>query len=99
MMGFPGGNAPDLTNAEIVDFTIESGDARVRLKLKDGVILEIKMEVTHIMRVGSDPQNGLPTYMIQTANLTRIVYCPKELRKAPLKPGSSSSPKALQGFG
>lgn len=99
MMGFPGGNVPDLSNAEVVDFSIESGDARVRLKLKDGVILEIKMEVTNIMRVGNDPANGLPTYMIQTANLIRIVHCPKELRKAPLKPGSPNSPKALAGFG
>jgi hypothetical protein len=97
MMGFPGGNVPDLSSAEVVDFTVESGEPRLRLKLKDGSTLEVKMEVTNILRVGNDPATGLPTYMIQSTNIVRLVSCPKELRKAPLRAGSKDN-KPLPGF-
>lgn len=97
MMGFQPGQVPDLSGAEVVDFTIESGETRVRLKLKDGAVLEVKMEVTNIMRVGNDPATGLPTYVIQSANIVRLVSCPKELRKAPIRPGQQDT-KHLPGF-
>jgi hypothetical protein len=35
---------------------------------------------------------------VQSAPLVRLVECPKELRKAPLRP-SSKDPKAIAGFG
>ena len=44
MMGAPGGPPPDLSNAEIVDYQVIEGDGRVRLKLKDGSVVEIRGE-------------------------------------------------------
>jgi hypothetical protein len=99
MMGMPGGPAPDLSNAEIVDYSVVEGDARVRLKLKDGSVIEIKLEIMNILRAGNDPNTGLPAYIVQSAPLVRLVECPKELRKAPLRGGSSKDTKAIPGFG
>ncbi len=97
MMGGPG-VPPDLTNAEIVDYSVAEGDGRLRLKLKDGSVIEVRLEIMNVLRAGNDPNTGLPTYVVQSANLTRLVESPKELRKAPLRPGSRDA-KALPGFG
>lgn len=99
MMGMPGGPPPDLANAEIVDYSVLEGDGRVRLKLKDGSIVEIRLEIMNILRAGNDPNTGLPAYIVQSAPLVRLVECPKELRKAPLRPGNARDPKAVAGFG
>jgi hypothetical protein len=99
MMGMPGGPPPDLSNAEIVDYQIVEGDGRVRLKLKDGSVVEIRLEIMNILRAGNDPNTGLPAYIVQSAPLVRLVECPKELRKAPLRPGGKNDSKAIQGFG
>ena len=97
MMGPPGAPA-DLSNAEIVDYSVIEGDGRLRLKLKDGSVVEIRLEIMNILRAGNDPNTGLPTYVVQSAPLVRLVETPKELRKAPLRPGAKDS-KAIQGFG
>ena len=97
MMG-PTGPPADLSNAEIVDYTIIEGDGKLRLKLKDGSVVEIRLEIMNILRAGNDPNTGLPTYVVQSAPLVRLVETPKELRKAPLRPGAKDS-KAIQGFG
>lgn len=97
MMGPPGAPA-DLSNAEIVDYTVIEGDGRLRLKLKDGSIVEIRLEIMNILRAGNDPNTGLPTYVVQSAPLVRLVETPKELRKMPLRPGAKDA-KAIQGFG
>jgi hypothetical protein len=97
MMGPPGQPA-DLSNAEIVDYTVIEGDGRLRLKLKDGSVVEIRLEIMNILRAGNDPNTGLPTYVVQSAPLVRLVETPKELRKAPLRPGQKDA-KAIQGFG
>jgi hypothetical protein len=99
MMGSPGGPPPDLANAEIVDYQTIEGDGKVRLKLKDGSIVEIRLEIMNILRAGNDPNTGLPAYIVQSAPLVRLVECPKELRKAPLRPGGRQDPKAITGFG
>jgi hypothetical protein len=99
MMGSPGGPPPDLANAEIVDYTTIEGDGKVRLKLKDGSIVEIRLEIMNILRAGNDPNTGLPAYIVQSAPLVRLVECPKELRKAPLRPSGNRDPKANTGFG
>ncbi|MDE1819789.1 MAG: hypothetical protein KGJ23_02225 [Euryarchaeota archaeon] len=96
MMG-PGG-PPDLSNAELVDFTVESGENRVRLKLKDGSVVEIRVEINQVFRVGNDPVTGLPQYVAISPTFLRIVSCPKELRRAPLKPSSGKDVKNLPGF-
>ncbi len=98
MMGSGGGpGIPDLSNAEIVDFTVESGENRVRLKLKDGSVLEVKMEIVTILRAGSDANTGLPSYVVQATNIIRLVSCPKELRKTPLRPGGQGH-QPIPGF-
>jgi len=94
----PGGPAPDLSNAEIVDYETVGGDGKVRLKLKDGSVVEIRLEIMNILRAGNDPNTGLPAYVVQSAPLVRLVECPKELRKAPLRPSAKDS-KAATGFG
>ena len=98
MMG-PGGAPPDLTSAEIVDYTVAEGDGRLRLKLKDGSVIEVRLEIMNVLRAGNDPNTGLPTYVVQSANLTRLVESPKELRKAPLRQGGGRDAKSLPGFG
>jgi hypothetical protein len=98
MGGGPGQPMPDLSSAEIVDYTVLEGDAKVRLKLKDGSIIEVKLEIMNILRAGSDPNTGLPAYIVQSAPLVRLVECPKELRRAPNKPAHQDN-KAIPGFG
>jgi hypothetical protein len=97
MMG-PGGPPPDLANAEIVDYETIGGDGKVRLKLKDGSVVEIRLEIMNILRAGNDPNTGLPAYVVQSAPLVRLVETPKELRKPPLRP-SAKDAKATAGFG
>ncbi|HXQ49304.1 MAG TPA: hypothetical protein VN842_05990 [Thermoplasmata archaeon] len=99
MMGNPGGPPPDLANAEIVDYQTIEGDGKVRLKLKDGSVVEIRLEIMNILRAGNDPNTGLPAYIVQSAPLVRLVECPKELRKVPLRAGGNRDPKANTGFG
>lgn len=99
MMGAPGGPPPDLSNAEIVDYQVVEGDGRLRLKLKDGSIVEVRLEIMNILRAGNDPNTGLPAYIVQSAPLVRLVECPKELRKPPLRPGGRNDSKAIPGFG
>ncbi|MGI0151002.1 MAG: hypothetical protein ACREC5_03585 [Thermoplasmata archaeon] len=99
MMGPPGApGAPDLSNAEIVDYTALEGDGKLRLKLKDGSIIEVRLEIMNILRAGNDPNTGLPAYIVQSAPLVRLVECPKELRRSPIRPGAKDS-KAIAGFG
>jgi hypothetical protein len=99
MMGVPGGPPPDLSNAEIVDYSVLEGDAKVRLKLKDGSVIEVRLEIMNILRAGNDPNTGLPAYIVQSAPLVRLVETPKELRKPPLRPGTGKDTKSLPGFG
>ncbi len=98
MMNPAGGPPPDLANAEIVDYQTVEGDGRVRLKLKDGSVVEVRLEIMNILRAGNDPNTGLPAYIVQSAPLVRLVECPKELRKPPLRPGKPDG-KAIPGFG
>jgi hypothetical protein len=98
MIGAPGAPPPDLSNAEIVDYTTVEGDGRVRLKLKDGSVVEVRLEIMNILRAGNDPNTGLPAYIVQSAPLVRLVECPKELRKPPLRGGKSDG-KPIPGFG
>ena len=98
MMGAPGGGpAPDLSKAEIIDYTVVSGEPVVKLKLKDGSVIEVKLIIMNILRAGNDPSTGLPFYVVQSAPLVRLVESPKELRKLPNR-ASDKDPKSLPGF-
>jgi hypothetical protein len=96
MPGMPG-QGPDLSNAEIVDYSPLEGDGRLRLKLKDGSIIEVKLEIMNILRAGNDPNTGLPAYIVQSAPMVRLVECPKELRKSPSRPQPRDT-KSVPGF-
>lgn len=97
MMGPPGA-PPDLSNAEIVDYSVVEGDGKVRLRLKDGSVIEVRLEIVNILRAGNDPNTGLPNYVVQSAPLVRLVETPRELRKPPLRPGGKDS-RSIPGFG
>ena len=99
MIGPGGGPPQDLSTAEIVDYTPLEGDGRVRLKLKDGSVIEVRLEIMNVLRAGHDPNTGLPMYVVQSATLIRLVESPKEMRKPPLRPGGGREPKSLPGFG
>ncbi len=99
MIGGAPGQTPDLSNAEIVDYSHVDGDGRVRLKLKDGSVIEVRLEIMNILRAGNDPNTGLPAYIVQSAPLVRLVECPKELRRSPLRPATGKETKSLPGFG
>lgn len=66
---------------EIVEFQTEEEPKWVTVKLGDGSVIQIKMEVVSIMRNGNDPNSGIPNYMIQATNIIRMVKVPKELIK------------------
>ncbi len=100
MIGPGGGPGPaDLSSAEIVDYQPLEGDGKVRLKLKDGSVIEVRLEIMNVLRAGHDPNTGLPMYVVQSATLIRLVESPKEMRKAPLRPGGGRDTKSLPGFG
>lgn len=99
MIGPSGPPPTDLSNAEIVDYQVIEGDGRLRLKLKDGSVIEVRLEVMNVLRAGNDPNTGLPTYVVPSATLTRLVESPKELRKPPLRPPAGRDTKSLPGFG
>ncbi len=96
MGGAPGQPAPDLSKAEIVDYTVVTGEPVVKLKLKDGSVIEVKLIIMNILRAGNDPATGLPFYVVQSAPLVRLVESPKELRKIPGRPAGDT--KSLPGF-
>ncbi len=68
-------------DGEIIEFHTEDEPKWVTVKLEDGSVIQIKMEIVSIMRSGNDPNTGIPNYMIQSANIVRMVKVPKELIK------------------
>ena len=51
----------------------------------------------NILRAGNDPNTGLPAYIVQSAPMVRLVECPKELRKSPLR-AAAKDPKSIPGL-
>ncbi len=66
-------------NGELVEFDLEEEPRWVTVKLKDGAVIQIKMEIVSIMRMGNDINTGLPIYMVQATNIIRPQKVPKEL--------------------
>lgn len=86
-MVFQGG-MPD--NGDIVNFELEEEPRWVKVKLEDGSVIQIKMEIVAILRGGNDPNTGLPIYMVQATNIIRMNQIPKELIKKGTKPEKSN---------
>lgn len=78
-MAAPGYNFPG--NGEIVEFQTEEEPKWITVKLGDGSVIQIKMEIVSVMRSGNDPNTGIPNYMVQATNIIRMVKVPKELIK------------------
>jgi len=70
---------------EVVEFEAEEFPW-VTIKLKDGSVLWFKVVVTGVMRLGNDPNTGIPVYTIQTQGVVQMVKVPKELIKRPGQP-------------
>jgi len=67
----------DLYNMpELMDF--EADSCWITIKLKNGVELKMKPEVTAVLDNGNDPNSGLPIYMIQTVNIVKISKLPNQ---------------------
>ncbi|MCL4329723.1 MAG: hypothetical protein M1533_01815 [Candidatus Thermoplasmatota archaeon] len=76
-------NFPD--GGEVVDFEIEEEPKWVTVKLQDGSVIQIKMEIVSILKAGHDPNTGLPAYMVQATNIIRLKNVDKKniVRKSP----------------
>jgi len=67
---------------EVVEFEAEEFPW-VTIRLKDGSVLRFKVVVTGVMRIGNDPNTGIPIYTIQTQGVIQVVKVPKELVRRP----------------
>lgn len=74
----PGGMPPQ---GDIVGFETDEDTKWITVKLEDGSVIQIKMEIVAILRGGNDQNTGLPIYMVQATNLIRLMKVPKELIK------------------
>ena len=75
-MAMPGG-MPE--NAEVIGFEIDEEPKWITVRLQDGSVIQIKMEIVSIARAGNDMNTGLPLYMVQATNIIRMQKVPKEL--------------------
>lgn len=71
---------------DIVGFETEEEPRWITVKLEDGSVIQIKMEIVAIMRGGNDQNTGLPIYMVQATNIIRMMKVPKDLIKKGSQP-------------
>ncbi len=74
--GFPGGLPAD---AEVIGFDVEEEPKWITVRLQDGSVIQIKMELVSVARAGNDMNTGLPIYVVQATNIIRLQNVPKEL--------------------
>jgi hypothetical protein len=89
---------PSLENAELVDWTVESGDGKIRIRIKEGATIELQTVVMGVLRVGNDPTTGLPTYSIQSQQLVKLVTAEKNLRKSKGRMSPRDTGSSAVGF-
>ncbi len=73
---------------EVVDFDVENESPWITVRAKDGSVLKVKVEVTGLLRIGNDPNTGIPIYGVQVGTIVRLAKIPKEL----IVPVSQSTP-------
>ncbi len=71
---------------ELVEFDVVK-EIKGEVKLKDGTELELKFEVTTIIKIGYDMNTGIPLYNVQWVSVVKPKHIPKELIKKVQKPG------------
>lgn len=82
----------DMSQAEYMEFRVEEGEGRSRIKVSDGSILEVTVHVGAIFRIGNDSVAGNPMYNVNMGPPTvRLVSFPPKLRKAAIKQPSGSA--------
>ncbi len=91
--------APNLANAELVEWCIDEGDGKTRIKVKEGATVEIQTVVMGVLRIGNDPATGLPVYSVQAQQLVRLLSAEKKLRKAALQPPGLGQGTPSAGIG
>jgi hypothetical protein len=89
-----------LAKAKPVEFeTIGGKDPEVRLLVTDEgkeVILRIKVTIASVLRVGNDPNSGLPNYNVQTQIAVGLLKSDPSLRSSGVFKGHKDNPA---GFG
>ncbi len=68
-------------NAEVLEFSTEGEGCEITVKVSDGSVLKVKTIVTAVIKVGNDPNTGMPVYQVQAANVVKTMKVPKELVK------------------
>ncbi len=84
-----------MAKAKPVDFEVVGGkDPEVRLVITDEgkeAVLRLKVAIAAVNRVGNDPNNGLPSYQVQTQIVVGMLKCDPVLKKAAVFKGSEAS--------
>lgn len=76
----------DLSQAEYLDFEVEEGHGKIRVKVADGAVLEVTSHIGAIFKIGNDPVTGIPLYNVSMGQPTvRLATFPPKLRKAAVK--------------
>ncbi len=73
---------------EFVEFEVVQ-EIKGTLKLKDGTELELKFEVTAIVKTGYDMNTGLPVYSLQWTHVIKPLHIPKDQIRKVQKPSPS----------
>ncbi len=87
---------PDGTLAKVEDVEIaEEKTPWTTLKLADGTVFKMKIEVVHVTRAVDkfDPITGNPTYFIKSQHIVRQSSPPKLKAKSMKAPGARDSPE------
>ncbi len=71
----------EIEESEIIDFDTQDITKGVRVKLKDGSILEVMLDVTAVTKIGHDINTGMPVYNVNSSTIIKTKYIPKELMK------------------
>lgn len=80
----------DVAEAENMTIKDES-ESWNTYKLSDGSVMKVKLTVTSVKRLKKYQPDGSPIYLIQSMNVLRMDYIPKELMGKPVQPPTKMS--------
>lgn len=86
-------------SARPVEFeTIGERDSEVKIRVNDEgreAILRVKLVVASVNRVGNDPNNGLPSYQVNTQVVLGLLKSDPALKRASVFQTPSEPPKGF----
>jgi len=90
---------PDGTSAPGIELTYEmENDPWIIVKLEDGTVLRIKVEISKMYRLNQhNPQTGEPIYHFLSTNIVRTTNVSLALREKGKAAATSSDPRGLYG--